>query len=110
MMIQMKTSNSSYRSAVGVFNITGSALTVEFRLIDSDGNLVGSAFTKTVSGNQFQSFNPFAEAGVSYPSYTYDNVWVYIYPTSGAGAIMCFGATANNTSNDPAAHAAVQYK
>jgi hypothetical protein len=95
---------------VGLFNVTGDSLTVEFTLIDSDGNVIGSSFTRTVNGNEFQSFNPFAQAGVAYPTYSYDNVWIKISPTSGNGEIMCFGATSSNASNDPAAHSAVQYE
>jgi hypothetical protein len=91
-------------------NVTGDSLTVDFSLIDGDGNVIGSTFTRTLAANEFQSFNPFAQAGVPYPAYSYDNVWIYINPTSGMGEIMCFGATSNNVSNDPAAHSAVQYK
>jgi hypothetical protein len=110
MMIQNLTSNDTYRSAVGCLNVTGDSLTVDLSLIDGDGNLIGSTFTRTIAANEFQSFNPFAQAGVPYPANSYDNVWLYINPTSGTGEIMCFGATSNNVSNDPAAHVAVQYK
>ena len=43
-----------------------------------------------------------------YPGSSYDNVILRVRPTSGAGKVMCFGATVNNVSNDPAAHVAVQ--
>ncbi len=55
-----------------------------------------------------QAFDPFTWAGVPYPGSSYDNVILRVRPTSGAGSVMCFGATANNASNDPAAHLAVQ--
>jgi hypothetical protein len=110
MMIQNLTSNDVYRSAVGCYNLTGDPLTVDFSLIDGDGNVIGSTFTRTITGNEFQAFNPFAQAGVAYPAYSYDNVWLYINPVSGTGEIMCFGTTSNNVSNDPASHVAVQYK
>ena len=110
MLIQNLSSNDLYRSAVGLFNVTGESLTVEFTLIDGGGNVIGTSFSRTVSGNEFQSFNPFAQAGVAYPAYSYDNVWIKINPTSGNGEIMCFGATSSNSSNDPAAHSAVQYE
>jgi hypothetical protein len=42
------------------------------------------------------------------PGSSYDNVILRIRPTSGAGAVMCFGASVDNTSNDPASHLAVQ--
>jgi hypothetical protein len=110
MMIQNFSSSSDYRSAVGVVNLKGDLVIVEFSLRDSDGDVIGSPFTKTLSGHEFLSFNPFAEAGEPYPLVTHDNVWLYINPTTGSGEIMCFGATSSNTSNDPAAHLAVQYK
>jgi hypothetical protein len=110
MMIQNFTNNSVYRSAVGCFNLTDDSITVEFQLIDGNGNTIGSPFSKTLTGNEFLSFNPFTAAGVAYPTYSYDNVFIFINPTSGAGEIMCFGATSNNTTNDPAAHSSVQRK
>jgi hypothetical protein len=110
MIIQNMPSNDIYRSATGVFNVTGNSVTVEFSLIDSTGSSIGSTFTRTIAGYEFQSFNPFTQAGVPYPANSYDNIWIYINPISGTGEIMCFGATSNNTSNDPAAHSAVQYE
>jgi hypothetical protein len=110
MMIQNLTSNDAYRSAVGCFNVTDKSLAVQFGLIDANGDLLGSSFFITIEGNQFMSFNPFTRAGVAYPAYKYDNVWIIIYPTEGLGQIMCFGATTNNNSNDPAAHVGVQYR
>jgi hypothetical protein len=110
MMVMNLTSNYTYRSAVGCFNLTGDSLTVDFSLIAGDGNVIGSTFTRTITGYEFQSFNPFTQAGVPYPSHNIDNVWISINPISGSGEIMCFGATSNNTSNDPASHIAVQYE
>jgi hypothetical protein len=80
---------------------------VEFRLIDGNGNQIGTTFIRTFLGYDFQAFSPFAEAGRPYPDYSYDNVFVRIKPVSGSGKVMCFGASANNTTNDPAAHLAV---
>ena len=109
MMIQNLTSNSMYRTAVGCFNLTSLSVTVEFRLIDGNGNTIGAAFSKTFVGFDYQAFFPFNEAGVPYPSNSYDNVYLRVTPTSGTGRIMCFASTANNTTNDPAAHIAVQH-
>ncbi len=61
-----------------------------------------------MAGHAFQAFDPFSQASVPYPGSSYDNVILGVRPTSGAGEVMCFGATANNASNDPAAHLAVQ--
>ncbi len=108
MIIQNLTSNAIYRSTVSCFNPTADSLTVEFRLIDGNGNLIGSSFTKTFVGYDYQWVYPFDEAGRPYPAYEYDDVFIRITPVSGSGKIMCFGASANNITNDPAAHVAVQ--
>jgi len=79
-------------------------------LIAENGDTIGSAFTKTLIGHDSQSFSPFNQAGVPYPTYAYDNVVLWITPTSGSGKVMIYGATANNTSNDPAAQIGVQYQ
>ena len=71
---------------------------------------IGSAFTKSFGGYDYQTFNPFSEAGVPYPGSSYDNVILTVKPTSGTGKLVCFGASANNSSNDPAAHIALQYR
>jgi len=110
MMIQNFTNNATYRSTCGFFNPTTSGLTVDFRLYDGNGGLIGSAFTKSFVGYDFKSFNPFNEAGRPYPSYAYDNAFLAVTPTSGTGGLICFGASANNYSNDPAAHVALQYQ
>jgi hypothetical protein len=109
MMIQNLTSNSTCRSSIGFFNYSGFSLTVEFRLYDAGGNVIGSMFSRTIDAGGFYSVNPFAAAGVPYPSYSYDNVWLRVTPTSGSGTMMGFGATANSATNDPAAHIAVIY-
>jgi len=108
MLIQNYTNNSSYRSTCGFFNPTADAVTVEFTLLNSSGVQIGTPFSKTLAGHDFQAFNPFIQAGVPYPGNSYDNVILRVRPTTGAGSVMCFGATVDNTSNDPAAHIAVQ--
>ncbi|MBN2400452.1 MAG: hypothetical protein JXI33_08975, partial [Candidatus Aminicenantes bacterium] len=40
--------------------------------------------------------------------YTYSNALVKITVTSGTGRVLATGQSANNVSNDPAAHIAVQ--
>jgi len=102
-------SQSSYRSSCGFFNPTSNPITVEFRLINNSGNIIGSVFTKSFSAYDFKAFNPFKEAGIPYPAYSYDGVILLVRPVSGSGKVICFGASANNTSNDPAAHIALRY-
>ncbi len=108
MMIQNLANNDSFRTAYGGFNPTDDSITVEYELIDGDGNTIGTAFTKTFPGRQFQAVSVFSEAGVPYPAYSYENVWLRITPTAGSGEVMSYVATANNLTNDPAVHIAAQ--
>lgn len=112
MMIQNLTNNAAYRTFVGIWNGTsgGWAMTVEFRLINANNGMIGSAFTKTIQPWNFIAFNPFVEAGVSAGSY--DNVFLWINPTSSgntAKGIFCYGSLTNNYTNDSNALFAVQY-
>ena len=108
MLIQNYASNSTYRSTCGFFNPTAEAVTVEFTLLNNSGAQIGVPFSKTFVGYDYQAFLPFNEAGVPYPANSYDNVILRVRPTAGSGQVVCFGASANNASNDPAAHLAVQ--
>jgi hypothetical protein len=108
MLIQNYTNNAGYRSTCGFYNVSADALTMEFTLLDGSGAQIGSQFSRTLAGYDFQAFNPFIQAGVPYPGASYDNVILRVRPTSGGGRAMCFGATVDNTSNDPASHLAVQ--
>ena len=103
LLVQNLINNATYRSSAGFFNAGGIAMTVEFELLDSTGSLIGSAFSRLFAAYDFQSFNPFVQAGVPYPAYSYDNVILRAYVTSGDSSLLGFGALANNTSNDPAA-------
>jgi hypothetical protein len=87
-----------------------SGMTVQFGIIDANNALVGSWFYRTFVPNEFVSFNPFNQAGVPYPTYSYSNCWLYINPTAGSGYLYCYGASANNTTNDPASLIAVQFQ
>ena len=91
-----------------MFNPTADALTIELRLRNAVNDQIGSTITKTLNGYGFTAFSPFNDAGVAYPANSHDNVILEIQPTSGSGKVLCFGASANNATNDPAAHIAVQ--
>jgi hypothetical protein len=108
MMIQNLANNDTFRTAYGGFNPTDDSITVEYELIAGDGSIIGAPFTKTFSGRQYQAVNLFTEAGVPYPGYSYENVWLKIAPTSGSGELMSYGATADNVTSDPAVHIAAQ--
>ncbi|MDH4197550.1 MAG: hypothetical protein OEW05_09105, partial [Candidatus Aminicenantes bacterium] len=110
LVVQNLTNNATYRSTCGFYNPTADSVTVAFRLYDGDGTLIGSLFSRTFVGYDFQSFNPFTQAGVPYPGSSYDNTILMITRTSGTGKVMGFGASANNTSGDPAAHIALRFE
>jgi phage tail protein X len=107
MLVQNLTNNASYRTSCGFFNPWGTSVTAEFRLRNASGATLGSPFSRTFVGYDFQSFNPFTQAGVAYPGTSSDNAYLVITPTSGSGALIGFGSSVSNTTNDPAAHLAV---
>jgi len=105
MVIPLMVNSSTYRTFVGFFNTSLSAtFTVKFYVTNPNWAYSGSVITKTLVPLEYMAFNPFVEAGIS--SGTYDNYILWVNPTAGGSekrAIICFGAIANNTSNDPAA-------
>jgi len=102
MVIGGLVSNASYRCSVGGFNMSSSPIEITFELYDASGAMLGSPFTETFAPFDFKAFNPFNRAGVPYPTYSYDAAYLVILPESGLGRVMFFGATANNSTNDPA--------
>ena len=103
-LVQNMESTAEYRSAVVCFNPTAYSANVEFRILDSAGNLIGSAFTRTLAAFGFVNFWIFPQAGVPFPGTPYDNACLLITVTSGSGAVIAYGCTSNNITNDPAAH------
>lgn len=115
MMIMNLTNNAKYRSFVGFWNwVSGDKyMLVEFALIDAQDREIGKVFYEGFEPNEYLSFNPFAKAGIA--GQAWDNVYLWVNPqqceTTGAGSrgLFCYGASANNATNDPAAHVAVQF-
>jgi len=104
MMIQGITNNATYRSTIGLFNSSGSAITVQVALIRYDD--VWSGWENiTLGSGGYLAFNPYTRWSVT--STAVHRIW--INPISGLGRCHSFGATVNNATNDPAAHVAVQY-
>ncbi len=103
-------SDTAYRSTCGLYNPDPDTVTVTCRLLDGDGQTIGQAFDRTLVGHDYQAFDPFAAAGAAYPGQSHDNVVLLLSVAAGDGRAMAFGASANNVSNDPAAHIAVQYR
>jgi hypothetical protein len=63
---------------------------------------VGATINRTLAGYQQSTIVDEVRA------YTYDNAKVRIEVTGGSGWVIASGQSANNASNDPAAHVAVQ--
>ena len=107
-MIQNLVENASYRSSSTFFNPTDNSVYVDFKLIDGDtGGQIGSSFSRTLVGYDYQAFLPFIEAGVSG---NFNNAILIITPSSGSGKVMSNGATVHKNSKDPAAHITVQHQ
>jgi hypothetical protein len=94
--------NATYRPSVVLFNPSVDSVTVEVKIIDSDGAQVGSTINRSLAGYQQNTIVDEVRA------FTYDNAKVQIAVTGGSGRVIASGQSANNTSNDPAAHIAVQ--
>ena len=109
MLIQNYANNSTYRSTCGFFNPTADARDGGVHAAERQRRYRSApSSARRSSATIIQAFLPFNEAGVPYPANSYDNVILRVRPTSGTGQVICFGASANNASNDPAAHLAVQ--
>lgn len=82
--------NNAVRSFSGCFNPTTSPVSVNFRLIGADGAAIGS-FAKTLGAWDFQSFNPFDEAGLGCSGAAQVNLWLKISPNAKEGRMFEFG-------------------
>jgi hypothetical protein len=103
-------SNATYRSTLGLVNPGVNPLTVNIYVVNASGTSVGSLIERTVPGYGFIALNPFVECGLPYPATSYDFITIEIWPVSGTGRLMAFGASTNNTTNDSGAHIAVNWQ
>lgn len=96
--------DADQRSSLAFFNAHLNSITVDVSIVNSNGTIVGTPFQKTVTGWDFQAFDPFAEAGLT--GDTYSNHYVHISRSTGSdnGDLFLIGASANNGTNDPSAH------
>jgi uncharacterized repeat protein (TIGR03803 family) len=101
LLIPNISNDTTYRPSVAMFNPSADSATVEVRIIGANGVQIGSTIDKTVSGYEMSGV-------VGLRSYTYSNAFIRITVTIGSGRVIASGQSANNTSNDPAAHIAVQ--
>jgi len=101
LMIPNISNDTQYRPSVALFNASSDSVTVEVRIIGSNGSQIGSTISRTLAGYEM--------AGVAgLRNYTYSNAFIRVTVTGGSGRVIASGQSANNTSNDPAAHIAVQ--
>jgi hypothetical protein len=107
MAIGYMVNNATYRSAMGLIEFSGAIMTVNCYVMVAGGWYTGNIITKTLVGHDYQSFNPFVEAGVGANNYDYVTIEIYCEP--GGGFAFAFGATTNNTTNDPGAQIAVNW-
>jgi len=105
LMIQGIYKGNVYRSTLVLFNAHGGQIIVRVALIDHNDVWLGWQDI-TMPGWSFRAFDPFAQFGVATNHF---NCRIWVAPLSGTGQIMAIGATANNTTNDPSAHVAIQY-
>jgi hypothetical protein len=94
--------NSLYRPSVVLFNPSADSVTVEVKIIGSNGAQLGSTINRTLAGYEQNTIVDEVRA------FTYDNAKVRVEVTAGSGRVIVSGQSANNVSNDPAAHVAVQ--
>ncbi len=96
--------DAEQRSSVAFFNAQLNSITVDVSIVNSNGTIVGTPFQKTITGWDFQAFNPFAEAGLT--GELYSNHYVFISRSTGSssGDLFLIGASANDSTNDPSAH------
>jgi hypothetical protein len=94
--------NTTYRPSVVLFNPSADNVTVDVKIIGNNGAQIGSTISRTLAGYQMNTISAEVRAN------TYSNANILITVTSETGRVLASGQTANNNSNDPAAHLAVQ--
>jgi hypothetical protein len=102
LLIPNISNNTAYRPSVVLFNPGSDSVTIEGKIVGSDGVQIGSTFARTLAANQAGVISVEVRAN------TYSNGNIMIIVTAGNGRVMAAGFTANNASNDPAAHIAMQ--
>ena len=111
MMVQGLVRNATYRTSIGVYNLSGStSYTLRFTIYNATYGVVGASFDKEFNVLGFMAFNPFTQAGIT--TGDYDNCWLYVEVLTGgtdAQAPMVYGSIANNYTNDTYALMAKQY-
>ncbi len=88
--------NDTYRSNIGLVNLSWTAATVQVELFRGDGSAVGSS-THTLSAGEWKlDVQPFADAGVT----DLDQGFARVSVTSGGG-VWALASVIDNRTNDP---------
>jgi hypothetical protein len=101
LIIPNTSNDATYRPSVALFNSSADSVTADVQIIGSNGSQIGATINKTLAGYEMSGVTGLRDT-------TYSNAFVRITVTGGAGRVIASGQSANNTSNDPAAHIAVQ--
>jgi hypothetical protein len=110
LMIYNLSQSPTTRSVCRIVEHIYQPIEVECRLMDDSNNIIGNSFTQVIPEWRNWTFDPFEEAGV--PNGTYNNCFLFIKPLEWngyKGKIVSIGSTADNNTNDPASHRAMQY-
>jgi hypothetical protein len=102
LLIPNISNDALYRPAIVLFNPSEESISLEVKVMGSDGAQIGSLITRTLAGHEANGISTELRAN------SYSNATVLITATSGNGRVLAAGFTAHNISNDPAAHLAVQ--
>jgi len=104
LMILNVNKNSTYRHSITLYNL-GTTCDVYCQIIQNNSPI--GLVTKSMNMYDYKAFDVFAEAGLTS---SYDNCFVLIWTSTSGGRIICGGATAHNSTNDPAYHLPVGWK
>ncbi len=102
LLIPNISNDTFYRSSMLLFNPGVESVTVDVKIIGNNGAQIGSTIPRTLAGYEMIGI------ATELRTNTYNSATIMITVTSGSGRVMVAGYTANNVSNDPASHIAVQ--
>jgi uncharacterized delta-60 repeat protein len=94
--------NGFYRPSLVLYNPSADSVTVDVTIVGGDGAQLGSTISRSLAGYEQNTIVDELRA------FAYDNAKARVQVTGGAGRVIVSGQSANNMSNDPAAHVAVQ--
>ncbi len=89
-------SNESFRTNIGISEITGSPATVEIKLYSSDGNELASGMFN-LSGNEFKQINRIFEI---FNIGNVNNGYAKVKVLSGNGSVLVYGSVVDNYTGD----------